>query len=41
METVAGWMKRAIDAREDDAELLKIRGEVKAFALKYPLPSDS
>jgi glycine hydroxymethyltransferase len=40
METVADWMKRAIDAREDAAELASIRQEVKAFALQYPLPSD-
>ena len=41
METIADWMKRAIDAREDEAELAKIRDEVKAFALQYPLPSDT
>jgi glycine hydroxymethyltransferase len=41
METIADWMKRAIDAREDEAELAKIRAEVKKFCLQYPLPSDS
>ncbi len=41
METIANWMKRAIDARDDEAELAKLRAEVKAFALQYPLPSDS
>jgi glycine hydroxymethyltransferase len=40
MEQIAEWMKQAIDAREDDAELARINEEVKAFALKYPLPSD-
>ncbi|HSH56268.1 MAG TPA: serine hydroxymethyltransferase [Candidatus Limnocylindrales bacterium] len=40
METIADWMKRAIDAREDEAGLAKIHEEVKAFALQYPLPSD-
>jgi len=41
METIAEWMKQAIDNREDEAKLNKLRDEVKAFALKYPLPSDS
>ncbi len=40
METIADWMKRAIDARENEAELGKIHEEVKKFALQYPLPSD-
>jgi len=41
MITIAEWMKQAIDAREDDAKLAKLREEVRAFALKFPLPSDS
>jgi glycine hydroxymethyltransferase len=41
METVAEWMKQAIDARDDEAALAKLREEVKAFALQYPLPSDN
>jgi glycine hydroxymethyltransferase len=41
MATIADWMKRAIDARDDEAELMKIRQEVTEFALRYPLPSDS
>jgi glycine hydroxymethyltransferase len=41
MEQIAEWMKQAIDAREDDAKLSKIHEEVKTFALKFPLPSDS
>lgn len=40
MEKVAEWMKQAIDAREDDDRLAKLRDEVKAFAQQYPLPSD-
>ena len=41
MEKVADWMKQAVDAREDDAKLARIREEVKAFALQFPLPSDA
>ena len=41
MEQIAEWMKQAIDNREDDAKLNKLRHEVKAFALKFPLPSDN
>lgn len=41
MEQIAEWMKQAIDARDDEAKLVKIREEVKTFALKYPLPSDT
>lgn len=41
MEQIAEWMSRAIDAREDEAKLAKIHEEVKAFALKFPLPSDN
>lgn len=40
MATVAEWMKQALDAREDEAKLKKLREEVRAFALKFPLPSD-
>ena len=40
MTQIALWMKQAIDAREDEAELKKLHEEVKAFALKFPLPSD-
>lgn len=40
MEQIAEWMGRAIDARDDEAALSKLREEVKVFALKYPLPSD-
>lgn len=41
MVTIAEWMKRAIDARENSEELAKIHAEVKAFALRFPLPSDT
>lgn len=40
MVTIAGWMKQAIDAREDEAQLDKIHQEIKKLALRYPLPSD-
>lgn len=40
MVTIAEWMKQAIDARDDDAKLAKLRKEVETFALKFPLPSD-
>jgi glycine hydroxymethyltransferase len=40
MVTIAKWMKQAIDNRDDEAKLNKLRNEVKAFALKFPLPSD-
>jgi glycine hydroxymethyltransferase len=40
MAQIAVWMKQAIDAREDVATLNKLREEVKAFALQFPLPSD-
>ncbi len=41
MAKIADWMKKAIDNREDDKILNKLRDEVKSFALKFPLPSDS
>lgn len=41
MAQIADWMKQAIDNREDEKALNKLRKEVKAFALKFPLPSDS
>lgn len=40
MVKIADWMKQAIDAREDETTLKKLREEVRAFALKFPLPSD-
>lgn len=41
MALIAKWMKAAIDNRDDEAELSKLRETVKAFALKFPLPSDN
>jgi glycine hydroxymethyltransferase len=41
MTMIAEWMRRAIDAREDDKTLAVLRNEVKALALQYPLPSDT
>jgi glycine hydroxymethyltransferase len=40
METIAEWMRVAIDARDDVAKLQQLREEVRTFALQYPLPSD-
>lgn len=40
MEKVAEWMKQAIDNREDEEKLNKLREEVRLFALQFPLPSD-
>jgi glycine hydroxymethyltransferase len=40
MKTVAGWMKQAVDNREDSTKLNTLSNEVRQFALKYPLPSD-
>ncbi len=40
METVAEWMKQAIDNRADEKILNKLSKEVKQFALQFPLPSD-
>lgn len=41
MQKIAKWMKLAIDNREDGKKLNMLREEVKSFALKFPLPSDS
>ena len=41
MAQIARWMKQAIEAREDEATLAKLHEEVKAFALQFPLPSDT
>jgi glycine hydroxymethyltransferase len=41
MVKIANWMKLAIDNREDEQKLNMLRDEVKQFALKFPLPSDS
>lgn len=41
MVTLANWMKQAIVARNDDKKLAQLHKEVKAFALRFPLPSDT
>lgn len=41
MEQIAEWMKQAIDAHSDNDKLAELHEEVKAFALKFPLPSDN
>jgi glycine hydroxymethyltransferase len=41
MELIAEWMKQAIDNRRDDKALEKLAAEVKEFALRFPLPSDT
>ena len=41
MVKIAEWMKQAIDAREDDKKLAKLRIEVKEFVKQFPLPSDN
>lgn len=40
MPQVAEWMKRAIDARDDEQELSHLRGEVLSFVQQFPLPSN-
>jgi glycine hydroxymethyltransferase len=41
MQTIADWMKIAIDNRDNEEILNKLRDEVTVFALRYPLPSDT
>lgn len=40
MPRIALWMKQAIDNRDNEIELSKLKAEVKDFALRFPLPSD-
>ncbi|MCY1527507.1 Serine hydroxymethyltransferase [compost metagenome] len=40
MEQIADWMKQAIDARDDEQELNRLRSEVLDFVQQFPLPSD-
>jgi len=40
MQQIADWMLAAIQNRDNDAKLQELRQEVRAFALKFPLPSD-
>ncbi|PID29950.1 serine hydroxymethyltransferase [Candidatus Saccharibacteria bacterium] len=39
MAQIAGWMRQAIDAREDAAKLEKLHGEVVALLRGYPTPT--
>lgn len=41
MGQIADWMKQAVDAREDEAQLANLREEVRVFVQQFPLPSDS
>lgn len=41
MSQIAEWTLAGIQARNDDAKLEAIKRDVVAFALEYPLPSDS
>ena len=40
MAQIADWMKQAIDSSDNEAELGRLKAEVKVFALQFPLPSD-
>lgn len=40
MAQLAEWMKQAIDVRDDEVALDKLRSEVRDFARQFPLPSD-
>lgn len=40
MQQIADWMKRAVDARDDEAVLAQLRSQVKVFVQQFPLPSD-
>lgn len=40
MQTIAGWMKAAIDAHDNNEKLKELHEQVKTLALQYPLPSD-
>ena len=38
MEQIAGWIKRALDASENDAALAEIKGEVADLTANFPVP---
>src|SRR5688572_31789439 len=40
MELIAGWIHQAILNVNDEDKLSKLADEVKAYCLKFPLPSD-
>jgi glycine hydroxymethyltransferase len=41
MDRIADWMRQAIDHHDDTKTLNMLRKDVTAFALQFPLPSDS
>lgn len=41
MPKIAEWMREAIDNRDDDEVLRRLRNKVREFAIKFPLPSDN
>lgn len=41
MTQIAEWMSQAVKNRDNKDKLSQLREEVKAYALKYPLPSDN
>jgi glycine hydroxymethyltransferase len=41
MPQIATWMRQAIDARDEPETLDSLHAEVTAFALQFPLPSDT
>lgn len=41
MPQIAEWMKLAIEFRNDEEKLAELKKEVEAFALQFPLPSDT
>ena len=40
MAQLADWIKQAIDARDNDETLARLRDDVKSFVAQFPLPSD-
>ena len=40
MRRIVGWIDAAIDARDDDATLERLRAEVEEFCQSYPVPWD-
>jgi glycine/serine hydroxymethyltransferase len=39
MPRLAGWMKQALDAREDETKLMSLRKEVSEYAVTLQLPA--
>jgi glycine hydroxymethyltransferase len=38
MATVAGFIDKAVDSKDDGAALAKLRAEVSEFARRFPMP---